>query len=168
MGADARGLAAARARRWFVNLQLRDRTQVGDGDGDRMRRGVALARSLPLNTTPPLVAEEEPSARLAPLWFGRAATRSTRWLSPPREPLLVRLSPLGRDRTSRRLLSCASSVYPLPSPRRACAPLSYEPIWLSMLVLSTPLYYSLSLPTLRPLRSLHYMSALGGFCLVLC
>merc|ERR1712166_1031209 len=77
MGADARGLAAARARRWFVNLQLRDRTQVGDGDGDRMRRGVALPRSLPLNTPPPLVAEEEPSARLAPLWFGRAAPRSS-------------------------------------------------------------------------------------------
>merc|ERR1712166_224023 len=157
--------------------QLRDRTQVGDGDGDRMRRGAALARSLPLNTTPPLVAEEEPSARLAPLWFGRAATRSTRWLSPPESRCSCASRPcaLRRDqatllplRATCRLLSCASSVYPLPSPRRACAPLSHEPIWLSMLVLSTPLYYSLSLPTLRPLRSLHYMSALGGFCLVLC
>merc|ERR1712166_209258 len=97
--------------------QLRDRTQVGDGDGDRMRRGAALARSLPLNTTPPLVAEEEPSARLAPLWFGRAATRSTRWLSPP-ESRCSCASRLGRDRTTCRLLSLAPRASTL-SPLRA-------------------------------------------------
>merc|ERR1712166_1696877 len=112
------------------------------------------------NTTPPLVAEEEPSARLAPLWFGRAASRSVRWLSPPREPLLVRLSPLGRDRTTLlplratcRLLSCASSVYPLSAPRM-CFTTPMSLFGLACFVLSS--YF-----TSPPVLTLD-MSALGG------
>ena len=60
-----------------------------------MRRGVALARSLPLNTTPTARSRERPFCALNRCGLGALLRGLSAGYLPPRE-LLVRLSPLGR------------------------------------------------------------------------